>query len=65
MRSHNDWAALRKAEREGREEPGTFARLWAEEQALISAEKQRKMDEALASVKSIHAEIAKPKRKWL
>jgi hypothetical protein len=37
MRSSNDWAALKKAEREGREPPGTFARLLQEEQEAIAA----------------------------
>jgi hypothetical protein len=35
-RSANDWAALRKAELEGREEPGTYARLTAQEAPMAA-----------------------------
>jgi hypothetical protein len=36
MRSANDWAALKKAERDGREPPGTYDRLRKEEQEAIA-----------------------------
>lgn len=41
MRSHNDWMALKRAEREGHEEPGTFKRLWDEAQKELAAAKKK------------------------
>lgn len=59
MRSPQDWEALRWAEIRGREAPGTFERLWREEQELIAAEKRKLAEAELAKARRLHDEMMK------
>jgi hypothetical protein len=60
-RSHNDWAALRKAELEGREKPGTYDRLWREHEERLAAEATKKMEAEFAKATQLHREAMGPK----
>jgi hypothetical protein len=55
-RSHNDWAALKKAELEGREQPGTYARLWREHEEELAAKEKQRIEEEFAKAVSLHKE---------
>jgi hypothetical protein len=53
-RSANDWAALKKAEREGREAPGTYDRLWAEHEEQLAAKEKKRLEDEFAEAVSLH-----------
>lgn len=59
MRTHNDWAALKKAEREGHEEPGTYARLRREWEAQVAAEGNAKRGVDFLSATKLYKEMLK------
>lgn len=61
-RSPQDWEALKRAEQKGRELPGTFERLWKEDQERIAAERKRQMDADFAQALKLHDEMKKARR---
>jgi hypothetical protein len=55
-RSANDWAALKKAELEGRELPGTYARLWREHEEELAAKEKKRLEDEFAKAVRLHKE---------
>lgn len=55
-RSANDWAALKKAELEGREQPGTYERLWREHVEQLAAREKEKLEADFAKAVRLHKE---------
>lgn len=62
-RSPQDWEALKRAEQKGHEAPGTFQRLWDEDQAREAAEKKARMESDLAEARRLEDELKKSGKK--